>query len=456
MTKTSLPNRFAGEVLRPGDPGYDEARVVWNGMIDRRPALIVRPTSADDVATAVRFARERELVVAVRCGGHSIPGLSTCDDGIHIDLSRMRGTEVEPRARTARVGGGALLAELDDAAQQHGLVCPVGVVSHTGVGGLTLGGGMGRLQRRFGLTIDNLLAVELVTADGHLIRASEDEHPELFWGIRGAGANFGIVATFEFGLHPLDGPVTHGMVMHPIERAEELAERYRELVLTGPDAVWASFGIELALPAEDYPPELAGRPIVFVAVLHSGSPVDAERDLGALRGIPGAVSDSIEAKPYLTTQRMNDDATAWGHRFAMRSNFLSALPDDVVSAWTERIGRVPKGGNGGYSVWSGGGAIAAVPDEDTAFTGRDGLYWASAEIQWDEQDLDESCRAWSRTALAEVAPYESAGRYVNDVAEVGDGLARTIYGDAKYERLVALKRQWDPDNVFRLNQNIRP
>ena len=456
MTKTSLPNRFAGEVLRPGDPGYDEARVVWNGMIDRRPALIVRPTSADDVATAIRFARERELVVAVRCGGHSIPGLSTCDDGILIDLSRMRGTEVEPRARTARVGGGALLAELDDAAQQHGLVCPVGVVSHTGVGGLALGGGMGRLQRRFGLTIDNLLAVELVTADGHLIRASEDEHPELFWGIRGAGANFGIVATFEFGLHPLDGPVTHGMVMHPIERAEELAERYRELVLTGPDAVWASFGIELALPAEDYPPELAGRPIVFVAVLHSGSPVDAERDLGALRGIPGAVSDSIEAKPYLTTQRMNDDATAWGHRFAMRSNFLSALPDDVVSAWTERIGQVPKGGNGGYSVWSGGGAIAAVPDEDTAFTGRDGLYWASAEIQWDEQDLDESCRAWSRTALAEVAPYESAGRYVNDVAEVGDGLARTIYGDAKYERLVALKRQWDPDNVFRLNQNIRP
>ena len=456
MTKTSLPDRFAGEVLRPGDRGYDEARVVWNGMIDRHPALIVRPTSADDVATAVRFARERELVVAVRCGGHSIPGLSTCDDGILIDLSRMRGTEVEPRARTARVGGGALLAELDDAAQQHGLVCPVGVVSHTGVGGLTLGGGMGRLQRRFGLTIDNLLAVELVTADGHLIRASEDEHPELFWGIRGAGANFGIVATFEFGLHPLDGPVTHGMVMHPIERAEELAERYRELVLTGPDAVWASFGIELALPAEDYPPELAGRPIVYVAVLHSGSPVDAERDLGALRGIPGAVSDSIEAKPYLTTQRMNDDATAWGHRFAMRSNFLSALPDDVVSAWIERIGQVPKGGNGGYSVWSGGGAIAAVPDEDTAFTGRDGLYWASAEIQWDEQDLDESCRAWSRTALAEVAPYESAGRYVNDVAEVGDGLARTIYGDAKYERLVALKRQWDPDNVFRLNQNIRP
>jgi len=452
----NLPDGFAGEVLRPGDPGYDEARVVWNGMINRRPALIVRPTTTGDVSMAIRFARERELVVAVRCGGHSIPGLSTCDDGVLIDLSRMGGAQVEAQARTARVGGGALLAELDDAAQQHGLVCPVGVVSHTGVGGLTLGGGMGRLQRRFGLTIDNLIAVELVTADGRLIRASEDEHPELFWGMRGAGANFGIVTAFEFGLHPLRCPVTHGVVMHPIERAEALAERYRELVLTGPDAAWASFGIGLALPAEDYPPELAGGPIAYVAVLHSGSLADAERDLCALRGMPGAVTDSIEAKPYLTTQRLNDDATAWGHRFSMRSNFLSSMPDDVVSAWTERIVRMPEGANGGYSVWSCGGVIAAVPDEDTAFTGRDGLYWASAEIQWDEQELDETCRAWGRAALAEAAPYESAGRYVNDVAEVEDGLARTIYGDAKYERLVALKREWDPDNVFRLNQNIRP
>jgi FAD/FMN-containing dehydrogenase len=440
-----LPDGFAGEVLRPADPGYDEARVVWNGMIDRRPALIVRPTTTDDVSTAIRFARERELVIAVRCGGHSIPGLSTCDDGVVIDLSRMRGALVDPRARTARVGGGALLAELDDAAQQHGLVCPVGVVSHTGVGGLTLGGGMGRLQRRFGLTIDNLLAVELVTADGRLVRASEDEHPELFWGMRGAGANFGIVTAFEFRLHPLDGAVTHGVVMHPIERAEALAERYRELVLTGPDAVWASFGIELA-----------GRPMAYVAVLHSGSPADAERDLSALRGLPGAATDSIETTSYLATQRLSDEATAWGHRFSMRSSFLSSLPDDLVSAWADRIVRMPEGASGGYSVWSCGGAIAAVPEESTAFTGRSALHWASAEIQWDELELDEACRAWGRAALAEAAPYESVGRYVNDVAEVEDGLARTIYGDAKYERLVALKREWDPDNAFRLNQNIRP
>ena len=353
------------------------------------------------------------------------------------------------------MGGGALLGELDDAAQQHGLVCPVGVVSHTGVGGLTLGGGMGRLQRTFGLTIDNLLAVELVTAEGRLVWASEDEHPDLFWGMRGAGANFGIVTAFEFRLHPLEGTVTHGFVAYPPERAEALAERYRELVETGPDALWAAFGVERALPAEEYPSEIAGEPIAYVAVLHTG-PADAERDLAALRGIGGAAVDSIETKSYLTTQHLNDDATAWGHRFSMRSNFLHSLPDEVVRAWVERVRRVPGGATGGYSVWSCGGAIAAVSDEETAFTGRDARYWAAAEVQWNEPELDETCRAWGRAALTEAQPSEAAGRYVNDVAEVEDGLARSIYGDAKYERLVALKREWDWDNVFRLNQNIQP
>ena len=451
-----LTSGFAGEVMRPGDPGYEAARAVWNGMIDRRPAVIVRPTSTDDVAAAVRFARERDLVVAVRGGGHSIPGLSTCDDGMVIDLCRMRGAHVDPAARTARVGGGALLGELDEAAQRHGLVCPVGVVSHTGVGGLTLGGGMGRLQRRFGLTIDNLVAVELVTADGALVRASQREQPELFWGMRGAGLNFGIVTAFEFGLHPLDGPVTHGVVTHPVGGAQALAERYRELVEMGPDTVWASFGVELALPAERYAPEVAGGPMAYVAVLHCGPAADAERDLAPLRNLGGAASDTIERKPYLATQRLNDEATAWGHRFSMRSAFLRSMPDDVVGAWVERVGQLPAGAEGGYSVWSCGGAIAAVPGDDTAFTGREGLYWAAAEVQWDDPELDDACRAWGRAAVTEALPYRVPGRYVNDVAEVADGLARSIYGEGKYERLVALKREWDPDNVFRLNQNVQP
>src|SRR3954454_597561 len=272
-----LTDGFAGEIVRPGDASYDAARAVWNSMIDRRPALIVRPTDTADVVAALRYAREQELVVAVRSGGHSIPGFSTCDDGIVIDLSRMRGVDVDPERRTARVRGGSLLAELDDAAQAHRLVCPVGVVSHTGVAGLTLGGGMGRLQRKLGLTIDSLLEVELVTAEGRVVRASEDEHPDLLWGMRGAGANFGIVTSFEFRLHPFDGLVTHGTVTHPLERAEELADRYRELVEDGLDELWTSFGMAVGGDAR--------APVASVSVLHSGSPANAERDLAGLRAL---------------------------------------------------------------------------------------------------------------------------------------------------------------------------
>ena len=313
-----LTNGFAGEIVRPDDPGYDAARAVWNSMIDRRPALIVRPTGTDDVVAALRFAREQELVVAVRCGGHSIPGLSTCDDGIVIDLSRMRGADVDPERRTARVRGGSLLAELDDAAQAHGLVCPVGVVSHTGVAGLTLGGGMGRLQRKLGLTIDSLRAVELVTADGRLVRASEDENPELFWGMRGAGANFGIVTSFEFLLHPFEGQVMHGTVTHPVERAEELAECYRELVEDGPDELWTSFGMAAGGDGRG--------PTASVSVLHTGSQADAERDLAGLRALGAPLEDSVEPKPYLATQRLFDAPMEWGQRFSMKSSFLAALP----------------------------------------------------------------------------------------------------------------------------------
>ena len=242
---SSLRETFAGEIVLPGDQEYDSARAVWNGMIDRRPAMVLRPTNGADVSTAVGFAREQELAIAVKSGGHSIPGLSTCDDGAVIDLSRMRGVEVDPERRVARVNGGSLLGELDEQAQSFGLVCPVGVVGHTGVAGLTLGGGMGRLQRRFGLTIDNLRSVELVTADGQLVRAGEEENADLFWGLRGAGANFGIVTSFEFRLHPLDGAVTHGTLTHPIDRATELASIFRETEEAAPDELWLGFGLGL-------------------------------------------------------------------------------------------------------------------------------------------------------------------------------------------------------------------
>jgi FAD/FMN-containing dehydrogenase len=438
---------FAGEVIRPADAGYDAARAVWNGMVDRRPALIVRPTGPDDVITALRHAREQDLVVAVRCGGHSIPGHSTCDGGVVIDLSYMRGATVDPKRRIAVCAGGALLAELDDAAQAVGLVCPVGVVSHTGVAGLTLGGGMGRLQRKFGLTIDNLRAVELVTADGRRVRASDDENADLFWGLRGAGANFGIATSFEFVLHPLDAPVTHGAVVHPIERAGDLAAHYSETLEHARDEVWLGFYLSRS-------PD-GGAPTATVSAQHCGAPAEAERDLATLRAFGAPLEDSVEVKPHLVAQRLADEASAWGHRFYMKSAFLPTLPDELVALGVEHVHRTPPGASCEFSLWACGGAIARVPDEATAFTGRDASFWLAVEIQWDHPALDDACREWVRSAAGAAAPFAMPGRYVNDVAEPQED-GRAIYGEAKYERLVALKRAWDPDNVFRLNQNIRP
>jgi len=436
---------FRGEIVLPEDSEYDQARRVWNGMVDRRPALVVRPSGVEDVTAAIRFGREEDLPIAVRCGGHSIPGLSTCDDGIVIDLSRMGGAEVDPEARTARVGGGALLAELDQAAQVHGLVCPVGVVSHTGAAGLTLGGGMGRLMRRFGLTIDNLLSVELVTADGRLVRASKDEHPELFWGLRGAGANFGIVTAFEFRLHPLDHPITFGGVTHPLDRARELAALWRDLAENGPDELFLSFGTDN---------ENGGG--AYVTALHSGSVAQAERDLAELRAFGPPVTDTIAPRSYLETQGLYDEPHGWGHRFYMKSAFLPALPDEAVDVCVEQATRAPDGTESSFSTWAWGRRIAETPEDGTAFTGREAAAWIAAEALWDDPALDDECRRWARDALADLAPFASDGRYVNDVVEVGADVPRMIYGDEKYERLVALKREWDPDNVFRLNQNIQP
>jgi FAD/FMN-containing dehydrogenase len=445
MALRAFPETFSGEVVLPGDEAYDAARAVWNGMVDRRPAMVVRPAHADDVAAAVRYGREQELPIAVRSGGHSIPGLSTCDDGIVVDLSLMRGVEVDGKRRIARTNGGSLLGELDDAAQALGLVCPVGVVSHTGVAGLTLGGGMGRLQRRFGLTIDSLRAVEVVTADGRLVRASEDENPELFWGLRGAGANFGIATAFEFGLHPFDGVITHGAVVHPIDRLADVVALFREAVESGPDESMATLHFASA----------AGRPVVSISVLHSGAPEQAERDFAELRVFGPPAEDTIEVKPYLVAQHLADDEMEWGHRFYMKSAFLRELASDALTRCGERLSHAPEGADCSISVWAWGGAIANVPEDGTAFTGREASYWISAEAQWDDPALDASCREWGRDTIAEVMPHALGGRYVNDVAEAGTDV-RSIYGDAKYERLVALKRAWDPDNVFRLNQNIRP
>ena len=451
-----ITEAFAGEAVFPGDPGYDDARRIWNAMFDRRPAVVLRPETPDAVATAIRYGREQDLPVAVRGGGHSIPGLSTIDDGLVIDLSRMRAVEVDPERRWARIAGGCLLGQLDDAAQAHSLACPVGTVSHTGVAGLTLGGGLGRLQRKYGLTIDNLLAVDLVTADGRQVRATADENPELFWGLRGAGANFGIATSFEFRLHPQDPVTTYGSVIYPIERALELGALVEELNASMSRDLWISFDMGPGLGADSFrPPETGMGAVVRITAHHAGTEEEAERELAPLRAFGTPLADSIKRRPYLEMQRMNDVESAWGQRFYMKSAFVTGLPQHMVAASVEHVNDQVDGIDGVVSIWTCGGAIADVPEDATAFTGREGAYWASAEVLWEDADVDGAAREWGRRFVADIAGVAVVGRYVNDVAEEGED-PEAIYGAAKQQRLVALKREWDPDNVFRLNQNIRP
>jgi len=452
---STFRDAFAGAIIEPSDDRYDAARVVWNGMFDRRPALIVRPTGQADVITAVRFARERGLDIAVRGGGHSIPGFSTCDDGLIVDLSAMRGVRVDPDRRIAWANGGTLLSELDHEAQAFGLACPVGVVSHTGVAGLTLGGGMGRLMRRHGLTIDNLRSVDLVTADGRLVHASDDENPDLFWGMRGAGANFGVVTSFEFRLHPIGPEIVRGTVIHPVERTHELAALFREFVESSPDEVMTTFAIGPAIPAEDFPAEVAGRPIALISALHCGSLAAAERDFAGLRAFGTPVMDTFGPTTYLAAQHLNDGPELdWGHRFYMKSGYFGDLPDDLIDGCIGAVERAP--GDCTFSFWAWGRAIAETAEDATAFNRRDAAFWGSAEVMWDDPAQDASYVGWAKDAMAMLQPFTMPGRYVNDVVEMGDDVVRLIYGDAKYERLRALKRAWDPDNVFHLNQNIRP
>jgi FAD/FMN-containing dehydrogenase len=449
-----LRNDFRGRLILPGEGEYDRSRVVWNAIADRYPAIVARCTRVEDVIAAVRFARDQDLVIAVRGGGHSVAGFSTCDGGMVIDLSGMRDVRIDPVARTARVEGGALLEQLDRAAQEYGLACPVGVVGHTGVGGLTLGGGMGRLQRKHGFTIDNLLSVDLVTADGVVRHVSDQDDPELFWGLRGAGANFGVATAFEFRLHLVGPNVTSGVVAFPIERAREVAALYRDVVRSAPDYMHLAFSFATAPAGRAATPASGGTATVAIGCTHLGDQKEAERDLRRLRGEIESLNDTFAVTTYLALQGMGDEDMAWGKRFYMKGAFLEDLPDAAVDQAVKEIAKSP--GDTAFSLWAQGGAIASVAEDAMAFTGRGAAFWLGAEAFWADKERDREYVEWGRRAMAALKPFTRAGHYVNDVVEQGDDVVRAIYGDAKYDRLRALKRAHDPDNVFRLNQNIRP
>jgi FAD/FMN-containing dehydrogenase len=446
--------RFRGQVVVPGDPGYDRARAVWNATADARPAVVARCAGVDDVVAAVRFARERELLVAVRGGGHSYPGFSTCDGGIVIDLSPMAGVRVDPERRTATAAGGALLGELDRQAQGYGLACPTGHVSHTGVGGLTLGGGVGRLARRHGLTLDNLAAVELVTAEGERVRVDLGSEPELFWGLRGAGANFGIATSFELGLHPVGPLVLAGIAVYPVERAAEIAAAFGAYMADAPDEVTAGLGWFVAPPGPPFPPAVAGRPVVVVNATHAGPLDGAERDLAPLRDL-GPALDTFAPRRYLDLQAESDHHYRWGRRNYWKGLLLEALAGEAVDRIGALVAAAP-GPDCGVGLLSLGGAFGRVPEDATAFSGRSATLWLITEAVWDDPAEDPARIAWGRDAMAALRPFATSVNYVNDLGQLDQDAVRGAYGPAKYDRLAALKRTWDPDNVFRRNQNIRP
>ena len=449
-----LRRSFRGDVIRTHDAGYDDARRLWNAVHDRRPAVILRPTSADEVATAIRFGREQDLEIAVRSGGHSKVGLRGRDGGLVVDMSAMRGVQIDPQARMARVNGGTLLGEVDVAAQAHGLVTPVGVVGHTGVAGLTLGGGVGRLQRHFGLTIDNLAAVELVTADGRLVRASETEEPELFWGLRGAGWNFGIATAFEFRLHPFGPDLHRGVLAYPATQVHEVWDTFRTYAATAPDEVAVILSIDRAGEGAGYPDELVGEPIVYTSYNHSGAADAVERDTAGLYAGPKPISTTIGSQPYLEVQAAHDLVFAWGHRSFILGCNGNGVRREALDELVAMVATAP--GWSTFSITALGGAIGRVPEDATAYAGRTAAFELSADTSWTDPALDDANMDWCRRAMAVVAPDAVLGCYANGHADAGPDATRAIYGEAKVARLAALKRAWDPDNVFHVNHNVAP
>jgi FAD/FMN-containing dehydrogenase len=445
---------FAGEIVRPWDAGYESARRVWNGAIDRHPALIARCTGLADVQAAVKFAREQGLQVAVRGGGHNVAGNATCDDGIVIDLSPMKEIAIDPAQRIAHAEPGLTWGEFDAATQAHGLACTGGIQSTTGIAGFTLGGGFGYLARKHGLTCDNLLSAQVVTADGRVLTASARENADLFWGLRGGGGNFGIVTRFDLQLYPL-GDVLGGMVIYPIERAREVMRFYRDFVRGAPDELFTILALVTAPPAPEVPRELEGKLVLAILVCYSGDPNEGERVLQPLRASEPAAADLVKVTTYREVQTMLDAANPPGRLNYWKSEFFTEYTDEVIETILEHIGR--RGSP--YSkvlLPHMGGAISRVPHDETAYVHRDAPFLININAAWTDPAESEAHIRWARDYWSAMLPYGAGGVYVNFLNDEGQDRVKAAYDRSTYERLVALKNKYDPDNFFRLNQNIKP
>jgi FAD/FMN-containing dehydrogenase len=451
-----LRKGFSGQVLESGQPGYDDSRRLYNPMFDRRPAVIARCATTADVAAAVNTARDHQLVVAVRGGGHSFSGLSTCDGGIQIDLRGLKSITVDPQARTARAGGNVQWGEFDAATQAHGLHTPGGRVTTTGLGGFTLGGGYGWTSSKYGLACDNLISAEVVLADGSVVRASEQEHTDLFWGIRGGGGNFGVVTEFEFRLHPLGPTVLAGLTMFPIGRAPDVLPRWRDWSDAVPDEMATACAVVNAPPEPFVPPELRGKPVLVLIALYVGDPDAGTVAAQAIKDLGPAV-DLVGPMPYTVFQASLDGFAPYGGaRFYARGEYLPALSDGAIA---EFLAHAPDLAARSHPlsqmiIFRIGQGVAAMPDEATAFSHRDASYLFHPITAWADPADDARMTAATREFAAAMRPFSTGASYLNFTPE--PDRVRDAYGGGKYARLVSVKDTYDPANLFRLNQNISP
>lgn len=447
----ALGRHLRGAVIDASHPAYETARRVWNGMIDRRPSVIVRPSGVADVLVAVRWAADLRIKMAVRGGGHSVAGLGTCDGGLLLDLSSMRGVRVDPLARTAYALPGSTWSEYDRETQAFGLASTGGLISHTGIAGLTLGGGIGWLSRAHGLACDNLRAVDLVTAAGLLLHASEEEHADLFWAMRGAGANFGVVTNLEYGLHP-HGPVIAGAVFYPFAQARAALRSYREYVAGAPDelsTLVALLGAEHSAARESGGHE----PMVGFVVAYTGALSGADRWLRPLRTLGTPTLDTIAEMPYVALQSMSDADAPFGLRNYWKADNLADLSEGTIDVLLDFAERIPSPMTA-VNIYHLGGALARVPQEATAYPHRAAPYTLNILSRWRDPAEDEAQRAWTRDFWQALRPHALGGTYVNFLGDEGQERVRAAYGDRAYERLAALKRRHDPTNLFCYNQNI--
>jgi hypothetical protein len=452
----TLRQSFAGPLITPADDAYEQARSVWNGVIDKRPGLIAQCLSVDDVVAAVNLARDSGVIFAVRGGGHSWAGSSTCEGGLVIDLSRMRSLQVEPTRRVAVAQGGVTWGELDAATQAHGLAVTGGHVTHTGIGGLTTGGGIGHLMRKLGLASDNLLAAEVVLADGRVVRASATENEDLFWGIRGGGGNFGVVTSFEFQLHELAGPILAGLAFYDARQGRDLIRLYRDWADTLPDDITTILGYMCAPPFPFVPPEMVGQPGYAVIVVCQGPIAAAEEAIRPVREFGPPLFEMIAPLPYVDVQQFFDAALPPGTRSYVKNSDRMEYTDACIDTIVESCARM-RPGRSQALFFQLGGAVGRLPEDATAFANRSARYMDGFVAIWDDDEEPDELIAWSRQSHEAMKPHSRETFYPNFTAEdePPDMVARA-YGPAKYARLAAIKARYDPQNLFRLNQNIRP